>query len=159
MEAIIETGMKCLINYPNSDAGNHAIIEAYREYAARNPQLFLFQNLNRIQYVNLLRHASCLLGNSSSGIIEAPSLGLPVINIGRRQLGRIHAQNVKFVDNKCEEIKTALNEVLSSNFKESLKGMKNPYGDGNSTLKIVEVLKNLTIDSRLIHKNITYSLH
>jgi GDP/UDP-N,N'-diacetylbacillosamine 2-epimerase (hydrolysing) len=158
LEAIVETGLKCLINYPNSDAGNHAIIEAYHEYASRYNQLFLFQNLNRNVYVNLLRYASCLLGNSSSGIIEAPSLGLPVINIGARQRGRIHASNVKFVGNFQLEITEALNEVLTSDFKDSLKGMKNPYGDGTSARRIVEVLRLLKIDSDLLHKNITYSL-
>lgn len=156
LDAIVDSKKKCLINYPNSDAGNHAIIEAYQEYAALYPQLYLFQNLNRNIYVNLLRHASCLLGNSSSGIIEAPSLELPVINIGSRQRGRVHAQNVRFVGNKREEITKALDEVLSSAFRNSLKGMINPYGDGNSAQKIIEVLKNLTIDSSLIHKNITY---
>lgn len=157
LDAIIATGMKCLINYPNSDAGNNAIIEAYHEYAGLHDQLFLFQNLNRTVYVNLLRHASCLLGNSSSGIIEAPSLGLPVVNIGSRQLGRIHARNVRFVGNQRQEISEALDEVLSPGFKESLKGMINPYGDGCSAKKIIDVLKNITIDTDLIHKNITYS--
>ncbi len=158
LDAIVESGMKCLINYPNSDAGNHVIIEAYREYTTKFSQLHLFQNLDRLTYVNLLRHASCLLGNSSSGLIEAPSLGLPVINIGARQRGRVSASNVTFVDNDKKQIGDALNKALhSEEYRHSLKSMKNPYGDGNSSGKIAEVLRTIEINSNLIHKNITYT--
>lgn len=158
LDAIVSTGKKCLINYPNSDAGNHLIIEAYRQYSAKHSQLFLFQNLDRISYVNLLRHASCLLGNSSSGLIEAPSLTLPVVNIGARQRGRVSAGNVIFVDNDETQIKAALNTSLHDPlYRSSLKTIKNPYGDGNSSKKIVEILRRIKIDSNLIHKNITYT--
>jgi GDP/UDP-N,N'-diacetylbacillosamine 2-epimerase (hydrolysing) len=157
LEAIVDSGMKCLINYPNSDAGNHAIIEAYREYSTQHPQLFLFQNLDRLTYVNILRNAACLLGNSSSGIIEAPSLGLPVINIGARQRGRVSAANVTFVDNDRKQISTALTKALTAEYKAHIQALQNPYGDGKSSNKIVEVLRNIEINHDLIHKNITYT--
>ncbi|MBL0314576.1 MAG: UDP-N-acetylglucosamine 2-epimerase (hydrolyzing) [Flavobacteriales bacterium] len=158
LDAIVSTGKKCLINYPNSDAGNHFIIEAYREYSAKHPQLFLFQNLDRITYVNLLRHASCLLGNSSSGLIEAPSLTLPVVNIGARQRGRVSAGNVIFVDNDKTQITSALSKSLhDQQYRSTLKTIQNPYGDGNSSKKIVEILRRIKLDSNLIHKNITYT--
>jgi GDP/UDP-N,N'-diacetylbacillosamine 2-epimerase (hydrolysing) len=158
LDAIVSTGKKCLINYPNSDAGNHVIIEAYREYASKHPQLHLFQNLDRLTYVNLLRHAQCLLGNSSSGLIEAPSLSLPVVNIGSRQRGRVSAGNVIFVDNDKEQILAALDKSIhDKTYRASLKAMPNPYGDGNSSDKIVDILRAITIDSNLIHKNITYT--
>jgi GDP/UDP-N,N'-diacetylbacillosamine 2-epimerase (hydrolysing) len=158
LDAIIDSGMKCLINFPNSDAGNHLIIEAYREYAAKHSQLFLFKNLDRLNYVNMLRHASCLLGNSSSGLIEAPSLALPVVNIGARQRGRAHASNVIFVDNDKAQISGALQKSLhDEEYRASLKEIKNPYGDGKSSEKIVEILRSLKIDKNLIHKNITYA--
>ncbi|OWY23674.1 UDP-N-acetylglucosamine 2-epimerase (hydrolyzing) [Sphingobacteriales bacterium UPWRP_1] len=157
LDAILETGLKCLINYPNSDPGNYPLIEAYKEYTAKNAHLFLFQNLDRIIYVNLLRHAACLLGNSSSGLLEAPSLGLPVVNIGPRQRGRVHAENVIFVDNKKQEILNALNHSLyNDSYRSEVKKCKNPYGDGNSAKKIVNILAELPINSALIHKNITY---
>lgn len=158
LDAIVSTGKKCLINYPNSDAGNHVIIEAYREYAATYAQLHLFQNLDRLTYVNVLRHASCLLGNSSSGLIEAPSLALPVVNIGARQRGRVSAGNVIFVDNDKQQISAALDKSLhDKTYRASLKTIQNPYGDGNSSGKIVDVLRTIKIDSNLIHKNITYT--
>ena len=157
LDAIIDSGYKCLINYPNSDAGNYAIIEAYQEYEKKHKQLFVFKNLDRLNYINILRNASCLIGNSSSGIIEAPSLGLPVVNIGSRQRGRIHAENVTFVDNDKNQIKTAIIKSLTDNtYIDSVKTIKNPYGDGNSSSKIVEVLRTIELNDKLIYKNITY---
>ncbi len=157
LDAIVESGYKCLINYPNSDAGNFAIIEAYQEYVKNHQQLFLFKNLDRLNYINILRNASLLLGNSSSGIIEAPSLGLPVINIGSRQRGRFHAANVIFTDNDKSQIASAIKKsTTDENYISSIKKLKNPYGDGNSAAKIVEVLGSIEINDKLIHKNITY---
>lgn len=157
LDAIVESGYKCLINYPNSDAGNFAIIEAYQEYVKKHKQLFVFKNLDRLNYINILRNASCLLGNSSSGIIEAPSLGLPVVNIGTRQRGRTHADNVIFVDNDKKQIIEAITKSLTdTDYINSVKAIKNPYGDGNSSAKIVEVLRTIELNDKLTHKNITY---
>ena len=157
LDAVIESGYKCLINYPNSDAGNFAIIEAYEEYVKKYKQLYVFKNLDRLNYINILRNASCLLGNSSSGIIEAPSLGLPVVNIGSRQHGRIQAGNVVFVENDKIQIKTAISKALTdTTYINSVMAIKNPYGDGHSSSKIVEVLRNIELNDKLVHKNITY---
>jgi GDP/UDP-N,N'-diacetylbacillosamine 2-epimerase (hydrolysing) len=157
LDAIIETGYKCLINYPNSDAGNYSIIEAYNEYVGKYPKLFLFKNLSRLNYINLLRNASCLVGNSSSGIIEAPSIGLPVVNIGQRQRGRTHSDNVIFVDNIKEDIRLAIIKSISDNdYRKKVKSVANPYGEGNSSNKIVEILASIEINNQLIYKNITY---
>ncbi|MEI6522763.1 MAG: UDP-N-acetylglucosamine 2-epimerase [Bacteroidota bacterium] len=157
LDAIIESGYKCLINYPNSDAGHHSIIEAYLEYTKKHPQLFLFKNLDRTTYINILRNAACLLGNSSSGIVEAPSIGLPVINIGKRQVGRIHSDNVLFVNNIKSEILGAISKSLTNlQYIAEVKNCKNPYGEGNSAKKIVDVLKNIILDRNLLYKNITY---
>lgn len=157
LDAVIESGYKCLINYPNSDAGNFAIIEAYQEYDKKYKQLFLFKNLDRLNYINILRNASCLMGNSSSGIIEAPSLGLPVVNIGSRQLGRKDVGNVIFVDNNKMQIALALKKsMIDKTYINSVKKISNPYGDGKSASKIVEALTSIEINDKLIHKNITY---
>ncbi|GHA53260.1 UDP-N-acetylglucosamine 2-epimerase [Pontibacter akesuensis] len=156
--AIQKSGVKCFINYPNSDPGNYAIVEAYKDYSAKYPEQFmLFQNLDRITYVNLLRHATCLLGNSSSGLLEAPSLGLPAINIGSRQRGRACGSNVIFVNNEESEISRAIDKVLTDD--EFLAGVAtkyNPYGDGNASEKIVKILAELEVNDTLIYKNITY---
>lgn len=158
LDAILESGIHCFINYPNSDSGFLEIVKAYEEYAHKFPNNFtLFKNLDRITYINLLREASFLIGNSSSGIVEVASFGLPAINIGERQRGRIHGENVLFVDNNKNEISDAIKRATSD--KDFLKGVAkkiNLYGNGNSSEKIVNILKEIEIDSNLIHKNITY---
>ena len=158
LDALVASGTRCFINYPNSDAGNHEIIEAYKEYAKKHPQQFcLFQNLDRITYINLLRHAKCLLGNSSSGIVEVASLGLPVVNIGKRQKNRISSGNVVFVNNQKDEIIEALTFIdQDTAFKSKVAEKNNIYGDGTSSDKIVKVLKEVTLNDELIYKNITY---
>jgi GDP/UDP-N,N'-diacetylbacillosamine 2-epimerase (hydrolysing) len=157
LDAIVKSGFKCMINYPNSDAGNHSIIKAYHEYAARFPQLFLFTNLSREIYVNLMRHTICLVGNSSSGICEAPSLGLPAVNVGTRQRGRIHGNNVIFTAYDEKEIlKAIIKSTSDKDYIKKVKKGKNPYGDGRSAEKIVKVLHDIEINDKLIYKNITY---
>jgi UDP-N-acetylglucosamine 2-epimerase len=97
------------------------------------------------------------VGNSSSGIIEAPSFQLPVVNIGIRQQDRERADNVVDVDNNKEEIKKAIEKVLyDEKFIEKVKKCKSPYGDGKAAEKIVEVLNSITIDEKMIMKRMTY---
>lgn len=158
LEAIHESGKVCFVNYPNSDSGSHDIISAYEEWQRKYPEQFiLFKNLDRITYVNLLRNASCLLGNSSSGLLEAPSLGLPAINIGSRQRGRAHGDNVIFVDNDKTQILEALKRTQNDTaFKSRVAQKQNPYGNGNTAQQVVDVLTSITINNNLIHKNITY---
>jgi GDP/UDP-N,N'-diacetylbacillosamine 2-epimerase (hydrolysing) len=158
LDAIYNSKVKCFINYPNSDAGNKDIIDAYVEYSNKYPEVFfLFKNLNRLTYINLLRNASCLLGNSSSGILEVASLGLPVINIGNRQKGRISGQNVIYVDNVKEDILEAIDKIQNDDsFMKLVKKKHNPYGEGKSSDFVVKTLKNIEISDKLIYKNITY---
>lgn len=158
LDSLVEKGIKCFLNYPNSDAGNFEIIRAYNEYESTYPGLFkIFKNIDRITYFNLLKNADCLLGNSSSGLLEAPSLGLPAINIGNRQKGRIHGDNVTFVDNNKDQILDAINQVLTDQgFLKKVKLKNNPYGDGKSSSKVIEIIKKIKINQNFTHKNITY---
>lgn len=160
LEAVLLLGLKCFINYPNSDAGNFAIIEAINNYAKKYPETFyLFKNLDRVNYINLLRNASCLIGNSSSGILEAPSIGLPVVNIGSRQRERFSAGNVIYTDYNRTEIADAIRKsVFDDAYRLSVKEIINPYGVGDSAQKISDVLKSIVIDDKLIYKNITYKI-
>ncbi len=158
LDALKEFDGHCFINFPNSDAGSNTIITAYQKYANDFPKKFtLFQNLERKTYINLLRSAEFLIGNSSSGIVEVASIGLPAINVGERQRGRIHGENVIFVDNDGQQIKMAIHKIRTdSDFQEEVKKKYNPYGEGNSADKVVKVLKELEINDKLIYKNITY---
>lgn len=158
LDAVLESNIHCFINFPNSDAGSAEIINAYKEYSAKYPENFtLFQNLDRTNYINLMREASFLIGNSSSGIVEVASLGLSAINVGDRQRGRLHGENVIFVDNDKKEIKDAIYKALNDEeFKAKVAKKVNPYGDGHSAKKIVEILTSVDLNKNLVHKNITY---
>ena len=108
-----------------------------------------FKNLPRNIFVNLIRHASLLIGNSSMGILEAPYYKLPVINVGDRQLGRLNAGNVKFVNYDKKIIKSAMEEaIFNSTYIEKIKSLKNPYGDDDAHKRIVEVLENLNLEDK-----------
>ena len=157
LDAVVESDIKCLINYPNSDAGNREIINVIDSYVSKHDKLFTFKNLDRLNYINLLRNASSLIGNSSSGLLEAPSFNLPAINIGSRQRGRISAENVIFIDHNKKNIVEAIDKVRNdTNFIEMVNKCVSPYGNGNTTEKVIKVLKNLIIDNEFIYKNITY---
>lgn len=158
LESILDSNYHCFINYPNSDAGFDEIIKAYLEYSNKYPEKFtLFKNLDRTPYINMLRNAKFLIGNSSSGIVEVASLGLPAINVGERQKGRIHGDNVIFTDNNYDQINKAIIKIeKDKDFMNKVNRKINPYGDGKSTEKIVGILKEIKIDNDLIYKNITY---
>ena len=137
-----------IFTLPNADTGGRVIIDRIEEFISAYPEKGkVFASLGQLRYLSLAKHAELMAGNSSSGIIEAPSFGLPVVNIGDRQAGRIRAQNVIDVEEFREErISDALDKAVSTEFKCSLRGMINPYGEGNSSGKIVDVLKNLPLD-------------
>ena len=137
-----------IFTLPNADTGGRVIIDRIEEFVSAYPgKRKVFTSLGQLRYLSLAKHAELMAGNSSSGIIEAPSFGLPVVNIGDRQAGRIRAQNVIDVEEFREErILDALDKAVSTEFKCSLRGMINPYGEGNSSGKIVDVLKNLSLD-------------
>ena len=158
LEAILKSNIHCFINFPNSDAGTSEIIKAIEEYANKYPENFsLFKNLDRNNYINLMRNSEFLIGNSSSGIVEVASFKLAAINIGERQRGRLHSENVIFVDNDMNQIQSAIQKVLfDKDFKDTLSKVINLYGQGNSSDQVVEVLSEIKLNSNLIHKNISY---
>lgn len=139
---------------PNADTEGRIIIEKIDNFAGNFPDKGkTFASLGQLRYLSLLKSASLMVGNSSSGLIEAPSFGLPVVNIGDRQRGRIRGENVIDVaECKKEDIVAAIKRVLSFEFKESLKGIKNPYGDGNASGKIIDKLKTISLGEQLIKK-------
>jgi GDP/UDP-N,N'-diacetylbacillosamine 2-epimerase (hydrolysing) len=156
IEAVKELNIKTVLSYPNSDAGGQQLIRAIREYE-NSPFIYTAKNIPRIEFVNLMRRASCMLGNSSAGILEAPLLKLPVINIGNRQSGRLHAENVEFVPHDIGAIKAAIKRaIFDQDYRKSVEQCGNPYGDGQSSGKIAEILATVSIDNNLLIKDITY---
>lgn len=154
--AVSELGIKTILSYPNSDAGGQQIIRAIQEYSSL-PFLYTAKNIPRLEFVNLFRRASCLLGNSSAGILEAPLLGLPVVNVGNRQKGRLHAENVTFVPHECQAIIAAVKRaVFDTDYIQLVSKCSNPYGDGNSSKRIAEILATTNTNDALLIKDITY---
>lgn len=157
LEAIVEMKIQTIISYPNSDNGGREIIKVIEEYRAKYDFLKVFKNLSQVEYLSLLNTADAMIGNSSSGIIEAPSFKLPVINIGTRQEGRLRAVNVIDVGYKKEEILEGINKALyDMEFIEKLRNCINPYGNGNAGEKISEILSRIEISRSLLQKRITY---
>jgi UDP-N-acetylglucosamine 2-epimerase (non-hydrolysing)/GDP/UDP-N,N'-diacetylbacillosamine 2-epimerase (hydrolysing) len=141
---------KIVFVYPNADAGSLALIDRARTLAATRAHIHVFVNLDAVTYWSLLRHADALVGNSSSGIMEAASFALPVVNVGIRQQGRESARNVIDVPAESHAIRAALDRALSPAFRESLAGMTNPYGNGTAAQTISRVLASVPLDSLLI---------
>ncbi|HEX4286920.1 MAG TPA: UDP-N-acetylglucosamine 2-epimerase [Terracidiphilus sp.] len=136
--------------YPNTDAGSHALIEQTRAMAASRPRTHLFVNLDAVTYWSLLGQVDAMVGNSSSGIMEAASFALPVVNVGMRQQGRERAGNVIDVPADQKAIDNALTRVLSPQFRAGLRGMTNPYGNGTAATTIAQVLASVPLEHLLI---------
>lgn len=136
--------------YPNADAGALALIEHARALAARRAQVYVFANLDPVTYWSLLGQADALIGNSSSGIMEAASFALPVVNVGMRQQGRERAGNTIDAPAEPESIRAALERALDPTFRSSLAGMINPYGDGTAAATIARVLATVPLEGLLV---------
>jgi len=156
LEAIQELNEQSIIIYPNADAGGRAMIDEIKKFE-NFPNIQIFPTLGHKDFLSILRSSSVLAGNSSSGIIEAPSFGIPVVNIGTRQEGRTRGENVIESGYAKDEIKTAIEYALHNiEFREHAKNAKNPYGDGNSSSLIVDILEKTPITTDLIQKRLEY---
>lgn len=138
--------------YPNADAGSRRLIERTKAFLAARGAGRLFVNLDAVSYWSLLRHIQVFVGNSSSGIMETGSFALPTVNVGMRQQGRERGKNVLDVGNKRDAILAAIRVAQSPEFRESLRGMSNIYGDGTASEKIVEVLTTVPLGRELLIK-------
>ena len=157
LNAIVSIGKQTVITYPNSDSGGRIIIRRIEEYRQKYSFIKVYKNLSQYDYLNLLNNADVMVGNSSSGIIEAASFKLPVVNIGTRQNGRLRGINVMDAAYSKKEIINAINKSLyDDDYIKSLDKCINPYGDGNASSKIVKILNDIKIDRNLIQKKITY---
>lgn len=156
MQAIRESGYQTIVIYPNSDPGGREMIKVIENYAKELDSIKTFKNLARDEFVNLMRTCDVLVGNSSCGIMEAPFLKLPVVNIGIRQQEREHTDNVIFVPHDKEAIEEGIRTALSPEFKPRVRNCVNPYGDGKTGPRIAEVLAKIEITTKLLQKRITY---
>jgi UDP-N-acetylglucosamine 2-epimerase (non-hydrolysing)/GDP/UDP-N,N'-diacetylbacillosamine 2-epimerase (hydrolysing) len=151
--ALENVDAQILFCYPNSDAGSHALMQRTRAFLATRSDARVYVNLDAVTYWSLLRHVALLIGNSSSGIMEAASFTLPVVNIGFRQQGRERARNVLDAEPEASAIVTRIAEGMSSEFRASLRGLANPYGDGHAAETIVRVLTSTPLSEKLLVKH------
>jgi UDP-N-acetylglucosamine 2-epimerase (non-hydrolysing)/GDP/UDP-N,N'-diacetylbacillosamine 2-epimerase (hydrolysing) len=150
--ALREVDAQILFCYPNADAGSHALLERTRAFLSTRSDARVFVNLDSVTYWSLIRQVALLIGNSSSGIMEAASFALPVVNVGFRQKGRERARNVLDAEPETKAILARIGQAMSLAFRESLAGMTNPYGNGNASEKIVQVLTTVPLSEELLVK-------
>lgn len=148
------TDIYWIFTMPNADTGGKVIMQRIADFLSNDPEAGRsFSSLGQMRYLSLLKHAVVMVGNSSSGLIEAPSFELPVVNIGDRQKGRVRAKNViDVLICKRERIAAAVKNAISGGFRDAMKGLENPHGDVGVSEKIVEKCKAIHLGSNLIKK-------
>ena len=152
LSALRSADFQCLFTYPNADTAGRIIIEKIEMACQERSDWKVVKNAGQENYYGLLQVADVMVGNSSSGIIESASFGLPAINIGIRQRGRVQARNVIDCAHDQHAIGSALGKSVSQEFRASLEGLKNPYGDGWSADRIVSRLVEVQLNDSLIVK-------
>lgn len=152
VEALESLDLPVVITGVNADVGNRAVSQALSALAERREDIVSVDHLGSANYVGLMRRAAAMVGNSSSGLIEAPSAGLPVVNIGDRQRGRPRAGNVIDVPFDAQTIAAAVRRAVSPEFRAGFAGLVNPYGDGRAAERIAARLREVPIDRRLLVK-------
>ncbi|HYA39349.1 MAG TPA: UDP-N-acetylglucosamine 2-epimerase [Candidatus Methylomirabilis sp.] len=156
IEACLGTGLPIYWIYPNSDQGYEDILSVLERYR-RSEQIAVLENVEREAYLTLLANCAVLVGNSSSGILEAPSFKVPVVNIGNRQRGRPQAANIINCGYARSDIASAIQQTLTDQeFRVVCSRAVNPYGDGRSGERICRVMRDVTIDKKLLDKESTY---
>ncbi|MBE7560122.1 UDP-N-acetylglucosamine 2-epimerase (hydrolyzing) [bacterium] len=144
--------------YPNADAGGRAMIDVYESLPAR-PRFHVHPSLPHADYLALLSHCAVLVGNSSSGILEAPSFRVPVVNIGPRQVGRERADNILDVPHDAPAIRAAVRTALSDpDFRRRVEQCKSPYGDGHAGERIATLLADTAFSDELRRKRLHYDV-
>ncbi len=153
LAALKQIDRPTVFTLPNADTAGRLIINKVRSFAGERADDRVIDNFGPTAYLAMMQHAAVMVGNSSSGIIEAASFRLPVVNIGRRQHGRIRPDNVIDVGYAREDITGGIRHALDSSFRVFLKELRNPYGDGHAAKRIVETIRTVTLDDRLVIKS------
>jgi GDP/UDP-N,N'-diacetylbacillosamine 2-epimerase (hydrolysing) len=154
LKALKILGYQTVIIYPNGDNGSRNIVREIQK-VQKTPLFRIFSSLPREEYLGIMKNADVMVGNSSSGISEAPTFGVPVVNIGVRERSRENAGNIINVPHERYEIVSAVNLTLEQR-KFHSSGLTNPYSGKSAAKEIVLVLEHLDIDSRLIIKKMTF---
>ena len=152
LEALASFDLPVVAIYPNADPGGREIIRAL-EQKKNDPRFHLFRNVSHVQYLALEREAGVMVGNSSSGLIEAIAFKTPVVSVGKRQLGRERGDNVIEVPGSRKHIRRAIEKSLyDPAYITKLRRAQNPWGKGGVGKRVVTILEKLRIDEKLLVK-------
>jgi GDP/UDP-N,N'-diacetylbacillosamine 2-epimerase (hydrolysing) len=138
-----------IFTMPNADTGGRVLIDMIQRFVAEHPDAHAHTSLGQLRYLSCIQHVDGVVGNSSSGLIEAPSFGKGTINIGDRQQGRLKAHSVIDCDPEQRSIASALEKLYSPAFQVMLASVRNPYGNGGASEKVVQVLRDYPLESIL----------
>ncbi len=152
LAALRDVDRPIVFTSPNADTYGRVIARKLRDFLKERPAARVVDSLGTQMYFSLMSCAAAMVGNSSSGLVEAPSFELPVVNIGTRQAGRVRAKNVIDVGYSRSAITGALAEAVSREFRASLKGIPNPYGAGGAAGIITRRLKEIELNDRVLFK-------
>ncbi|WP_286239904.1 UDP-N-acetylglucosamine 2-epimerase [Neptuniibacter halophilus] len=142
-----------VVSYPNADMDGRHLIEILERYRDSNPdRVLLVESLGQLRYLSALKHCTAVIGNSSSGLIEAPTFRIPTLNIGDRQKGRIFGETVVSCSESANSIRKAMEKILSTEFREKIQRAENPYGNGDASDKIVNALLSYPLNNILEKK-------
>lgn len=148
--------MNFIFTKANADAQGRIINELIDEYANKNKNIRAYTSLGMVKYLSALKYCSVVIGNSSSGLLEAPSFGIPTVNIGDRQKGRIQSSSVINCEPLQDSIKQAIDLAVSTEFRDKAKKAINPYGSGNTSERVIDVVKDFILNGKINLKKIFY---
>lgn len=150
LEAVVDLkDTELIFTLPNADTDSRELIQLLEQFAARHAHAHVFASLGQLRYLSCMAHVDGVVGNSSSGLLEAPSFGIGTINIGDRQRGRLQAESVINCLPDRQSIARALGRLYSEDFRAGLGGVRNPYGDGGASARIVATLRDIALDGLL----------
>lgn len=144
------SNLNIVFTKPNADMDGRVIITMIDEFVSKHAgRSCAFISLGQLRYLSALKHVTMVIGNSSSGLVEVPSFGIPTVNIGDRQRGRIQAESVIQCEIEMNSIRKAIDKALNPEFRLFCKTVKNPYGNGNASEQILPILKKFSLDNIL----------
>jgi GDP/UDP-N,N'-diacetylbacillosamine 2-epimerase (hydrolysing) len=154
MQAVLDvldglTNTSLIFTFPNADTGGRNLMMQVKRFAENRPHVFAYESMGQQGYLSCLRQMDGIIGNSSSGLLEAPALGVPTVNIGSRQKGRLVATSVINCDPERDEIARSIEYIYDPEFRSKLQNTISPYGKGGASNRILEVLKNFPLNGLL----------
>ena len=153
LAALRASGRPVVFTMPNADTGGRVIRECIKRFVRKESSAQAVESLGTEGYFSVLALCAAMVGNSPSGLLEAPSFGLPVVNVGSRQRGRVRGANVIDVGYRRDEIGEGIRRATDPGFRKSLQGLANPYGDGKASRRIVAKLAEVPLSGRLLMKH------